>query len=88
MTVKELIIALLDCNMDDLVIMSKDAEGNSYSPLADLDSNWAYEPTTTWYGEVGLRRLTPEMLDRGFTEEDYYMATEKMTPCVILGPVN
>lgn len=88
MTVRELITALLDCNMDDIVIMSKDAEGNYHSPLSAVDSNYGYVPTTTWYGDVGLRQVPPELIDRGYTEEDCYMAPENAIPCVVLGPVN
>lgn len=54
MTVKELRELLASYPDDYVVIMSKDAEGNAYSPLPpaeDAACDGHYEPTTTWYGE-------------------------------------
>jgi len=83
MTVKELIEKLQKEDPDRIVIMSKDSEGNSYSPLSNF---WigAYAPTTTWYGEAGLEGLTEEDKEAGYGEEDV-MDGEK---ALILWPVN
>ena len=69
MTVKELIVLLQEEDQDRIVVMSKDAEGNYYSPLDDMHA-CAYRAETTWYGEVGLEELTEEDKENGYTEED------------------
>jgi len=50
MTVKELIGKLKKMEPNQLVVMSKDSEGNNYSPISGID-NGRYLPTETWYGE-------------------------------------
>ena len=50
MTVKEIKEILADLPDNHEVVLSKDSEGNSFSPLA----NWSigrYTPETTWRGE-------------------------------------
>ncbi len=51
MTKAELIEALADVPDDALVVMSRDSEGNGYSPLANVYS-CRYDAVTTWRGEV------------------------------------
>ncbi len=50
MTVKELIEKLQSLPQDNVVIMSKDGEGNEYSPLSDM-SVGLYAAETTWRGD-------------------------------------
>ena len=50
MTVKEMIELLQDLPQDHKVIMSKDSEGNSFSPFEDY-SEGIYTEETTWYGD-------------------------------------
>lgn len=69
MKVKELIARLNELDPEDIVVMSKDSEGNSYSPLADIDS-CVYAAETTWNGEIGLRELTDTHREQGYTEDD------------------
>lgn len=52
MKVKELIEELSKLDGERLVVMSKDGEGNSYSPLADVIEA-TYVPETTWRGDLG-----------------------------------
>lgn len=52
MTVSELIEQLKTMPQDAQVILQKDAEGNDYSPLAEVESNCVYIPSNTWSGEV------------------------------------
>ena len=59
MKVKELKELLNQFNDEDIVIMSKDGEGNGFSPLSDIEEG-SYKAETTWYGEVGMRELTEE----------------------------
>jgi len=69
MTVKELIDKLKKEDPDRIVVMSKDSEGNSYSPLHSFWTG-AYKAETTWRGEVGLEELTNEDIEQGYDEED------------------
>ena len=51
MKVKELINQLSELNQDYEVVMSKDGEGNSFSPFADIGL-FMYIPDSTWSGEI------------------------------------
>lgn len=83
MKVKQLIKELQKLDGDSIVIMAKDAEGNGYSPLADLWAG-AYRATTTWYGDVGFEKLTPALKRQGYSELDIIDGK----PAVILTPTN
>ena len=83
MTVKELIEELQKVDQNRIVIMSKDAEGNSYSPYRQFWEG-AYKAETTWYGDVGLETLTKEDEEQGYTEEDVLDGE----PAIILCPIN
>ena len=52
MTVSELIDVLSKSNLDAKVIISKDEEGNNYSPLCDVYDGLKYLPYNGWCGEV------------------------------------
>jgi len=84
MTVKELIEELQAVDPGRLVVMSSDVEGNSHSPLCDL-STGAYAAESTWAGEYGLEKLTPEDEEAGYGEED---VLEDGVPALCLHPVN
>ena len=84
MKVKEFIKKLQKLDGNRVVIMAKDAEGNNYSPLADMWAG-AYRADTTWYGEVGFEKLTKRDRDIGYTELDL---VDDGKPAVILTPVN
>lgn len=88
MTVGELRKALEDQPDDLLVVMARDAEGNSHGPLA-LVERAMYVAKCTWAGDV---YCTPEELAErmaepgsGWTEED--AAPDDAVPIVLLGPV-
>ena len=51
MTVKQLIEALKKENQDALVVMSKDSEGNSFSPLHQAQDT-TYKATRAWDGQI------------------------------------
>jgi hypothetical protein len=72
MTVAELRKALEAFDDDHLVVMAKDAEGNSYSPLADAGAGM-YLADTTWAGDV-------------YYEGDGVPGGA--VPAVVLGPTN
>lgn len=50
-TVAQLIAFLQRCNQDAVIVMSKDAEGNTYSPLRTAGTTY-YIAETTYSGEV------------------------------------
>jgi hypothetical protein len=84
MTVKELIEQLQQCDPDDLVVMSKDSEGNGFSKLSDIAfGNDRY--SGGYSGEIGLDHLTEELEQRGYTEDDVMSDGEK---CIVLWPLN
>ena len=78
MTVRELIHHLQTCtNLDAIVILQKDAEGNGYSPLREFAENdpalvEVYVAERPWFGEV-------------YSVGD---APDGGVPCITLVPVN
>lgn len=84
MTVKELKALLADQPDERLVILSKDSEGNGFSPLAEV-AEGMYVPYSTWSGEV---YPTPEQIlaDSFLTEEDE--APEEATHVICLWSTN
>ena len=84
MTVKQLKELLANADDDRIVILQKDSEGNGYSPCAGIDSEMNYTADSTWSGEVGYAKLTPELVSKGYGEEDI---TEG-EPALILYPIN
>ncbi len=69
---------------DRLIVLSSDAEGNNYSPLELIESG-AYEAETAWRGGAYLEKLTPELIGRGFSQED---VSEDGQQAIFLYPVN
>jgi len=86
MNVKELKIILRDLDENDEVILSKDSEGNNYSPLADYALN-IYVPDSKWSGEVRIKELTPELIEIGFGTEDLYDGDDGIS-AIVLYPTN
>jgi len=83
-TVGDLLDFLATQPRDRVVVLSKNAEGDGYSPLCDV---WEamYEENNTWSGEV---YMTPE--DRAAQEDpdDWSEAPAAADRVVVLGPVN
>jgi len=77
MTVQELIAKLQQCDPTDIVVLSRDSEGNGYSTA------YSIAPMMFNEGEVRYRELTPALIEQGYEEED--VSTEG-TPCVVLWP--
>lgn len=82
-TVKEFIEILQQQDQNRVVVMSKDGEGNNFSPFAEIGRS-AYKPDSTWSGEVGLEKLTDELKAEGYGEEDVVDGV----PALVLWPVN
>lgn len=84
MKVRELLSTLMDLPQDAIVVMSSDGEGNSYSPLSDVIRDHVYAADSTWSGEIGFAKMTPELEADGYGEEDLLDGV----PCVVLYPTN
>jgi hypothetical protein len=71
LTVKELREALEGYDDDRIVVMSRDEEGNGFSPLYEIGTS-SYVSDGGSYGEIGLEPedLTDEMRAKGYSEED------------------
>jgi len=69
MTVKELIEKLEIEDLDRVVIMQKDGEGNGYSPLDDMWTG-SYAAITSYFGRAGLEELTDDDRASGYGPED------------------
>jgi hypothetical protein len=71
--------AFKDVADDTIVIMSKDGEGNSFSPLDTIEhEGWVYQADNTWSGEV------IDTNSDDYDEDDL----EGTVPAVVLWPVN
>ena len=88
-TVGELLDYLATQPRDRKIVLSKDAEGNGFSPLADAGESM-YAAESTWSGSV---YLTPEDLaeelarpNSGYGDED--AAPDDAERVIVLGPVN
>ena len=51
MKIKDLIKKLQEYDQDLMVVMSKDAEGNEFSPLSDVTTE-LYEADSKWSGKI------------------------------------
>ena len=84
MTVSELMTVLSGFDCDRIVVLAKDSEGNSYSPVHGA---WpaAYRAEASWYGTVGLEVLDEESRAQGYGDEDVITDGQ---PAVILTPIH
>ena len=91
LTVKELREALntLDASYDDnIIVLSKDSEGNEYK-VVEKNNFMAIDYKLTpkgcgCCGDIHIRKLTDELIKHGYTEED--LTDEESIDCVILYP--
>jgi len=79
MTVRQLIEQLSKLPPELEIVMSKDAEGNSYSPLSDC-SLGCYMPYSTWSGEFSS--------EGNFEADREYFNKPLVVNAVCLWPVN
>ena len=77
MKVKELIEILKECDPEDLIVLSKDPEGNGYKEARTYDMCRFTE------GEIGLRELDEEHKELGYEKEDVFDEGED---CIVLWP--
>lgn len=83
MKVSELIELLRKENPESEVILQEDAEGNGYSPLAEVDGNALYLAETTYSGTV-----YPFGYEMDMDEDEWLEIKDKLHPCVLLSPIN
>lgn len=70
---------------DMLVILQKDSEGNSYSPLYGADPNAVYVPETDWAGRVYDLNWSADDADMS---EDEWQETRTKPKVLVLHPTN
>lgn len=75
---------LKNIDNDRIIVLSRDSEGNSYSPLAEIDDSYVYVAETTWSGEIYIDKLTPELVKLGYSERD----VADGDPALVLWPIN
>jgi hypothetical protein len=78
MTVKDLIAELKKMGVDREVIISSDAEGNSYRPVDNIEVGAFCKED----GEYGIEILTEDLIQQGYTGEDVIAGV----PCVCIWP--
>lgn len=73
----------LDPNL--VIVMSKDGEGNGFSPLAEAYEAW-YEADNTWSGNI----IDADYLavEEDATVDEIQERLHGATECVVLWPVN
>jgi hypothetical protein len=87
MKVKEFKKLLENYNDEDEVIMSNDGEGNNYSPFCEIQEEMIYAPDNEYSGEVYHKKLTKELENCGFIEEDLYGGDDGIN-AIVLYPIN
>lgn len=84
MKVRELIEILQGLDQDALVVSSKDAEGNGFSPTAREYSTGGYQADSSWSGDFFDDARVVGEDDEG---HDYIDDSDHQR-CVVLWPVN
>jgi len=86
---KDELIRLLTEDLSDLpgetvIILSKDAEGNGFSPLTEGYVG-LYEATSTWSGDA---YMTDEQREETGEPDEYFAAPDTAVEAIVLWPVN
>lgn len=81
MKVRQLIKQLEELDPELDILLQDDDEGNGYRPLRGVNGdNTGYNGETCHYDiEVGILKLSPDLEEAGYSEEDV-----QSTPCAIL----
>ena len=84
-TVGELRDLLNGLDPDLIIVMSKDGEGNGFSPLAEAYEAW-YEADSTWSGNV----IDADYLgvEEDAEDDEIQERLDAADKCVVLWPVN
>jgi hypothetical protein len=87
MTVAELIAQLSELDPNALVIQSRDAEGNGYSPSSDLATGF-YRPYSTYSGEFHQPLDDDDRASGNYSAEDEYEPQDGDVATVCIWPTN
>lgn len=79
MKIKELIELLEKKNPDDIVVLSRDEEGNGFTKASELSEAIYHD------GEIYLRELTDDLYNIGYSEDDLYDGDDGES-CVVIWP--
>ena len=79
MTVQDLINRLAAEDPSRIVVLSRDGEGNGYSPLSSVE-RYDYDAEER---EIGFNTITPELEAQGYDEDDEIEGV----PALVLWPV-
>lgn len=66
---------------DPIILVSRDEEGNGFRELQDFGESSCEDEGYGNY-EIGLRELTPELIEQGYTDEDIKDGED----CIVLWP--
>jgi len=86
MKIAELKKAIEQFDDDMEIILQKDGEGNGYSPLADVNGNAIYIPTSTWSGDIYSTEWSAD--DACLDIDDWEEFKSSNPNCVVLAPIN
>ncbi len=85
--VKELIKMLQKEDPESVAIMSKDSEGNNYSPFSDFGV-YDYVPDSGCSGDIYMRELDEKDIEQGFTEEDLGPDDPERVKALVFYPIS
>jgi hypothetical protein len=85
MTISEFIKELQQYPQDYEVILSKDSEGNSYSPLVEIVDG-VYEEESTYSGD--FLPFDIEYQEQGISKEEWEDYKSKNKKVIVLYPIN
>jgi len=66
-----------------VVALSSDSEGNGYSFLCEIEDNAVFNSSGEY---IGIRELTSDLIDRGFSDEDLADKKSSNKNAIILYP--
>lgn len=80
------LIKILEKNPESELVVASDAEGNEYAPLG---SAWkcVYIAETSYNGIVGYKKLTKELKECGYTEDDLVPDDVESVDAIVFSPV-
>ena len=84
-TVHDLIRLLSTLPQTAHVILSADAEGNSFHPLEGVDPDAIYKLNDRGQVEIGIRDMTDDLRELGLTDDD---VMSDGLECVVLYPLH
>lgn len=84
--VSELIKILEKHKPESVVILATDAEGNDSTSLSEVTAQMYRAGTRSWDGQLYIPKLTPELIESGYTADDL-CPDDNCQDAVVLWPV-